>query len=419
MARPNVTDLVYRWFADTRQFERGTKQAQRSLGGVGDMVGRVGGLIAGAFAGQQLLTWAQDAIQLAAAAEEVDSKFQSVFGTANELNDALREWGDMAGVTETQAKDLAATFGNLAQAQGFTNTESQKLAVEVAKLAGDMGSFNDVDPSTVFNDLNKALLTTEREGMKKYGVAITEAEVKTRALAIATADGRTEVTAQDRALASLEIATRQAGRAVGDLERTQDSTANRARQLTADIREQQEAIGRELIPVYHELLGLVKIVVPALEGVGFAISGVTEQINPAEQSVEKWKNGLQLLFPPLIAIEKAINGVRGEVEETDIVFQEFADTQRIIADALLKQGIPSMSGAADEANELADAMNAQAAAMGRVESIFMRGDLFAGYRELQRLGRTSRDVTKAPGLFSPGSDYDIPDYVEYTNRVNP
>jgi hypothetical protein len=139
---------------------------------------------------------------MALAAGEVDSKFQSVFGSAEKLTDQLREWGDVAGVTETQGKNLAASFGNLAMAQGLSSKESQEMALKVATLAGDLASFQDQDPSEVFRDLNKALLTTEREGMKKYDIAISEAEVKTVAMRKATEDGRTEITAADRALAS-------------------------------------------------------------------------------------------------------------------------------------------------------------------------------------------------------------------------
>lgn len=273
----DTRDILFRMLMDTRDAERGSRktademqQLDRKAGGLtGSMTGvaKAATAVAGALAASQVAQWGYDAIQMATAAAEVESKFQAVYGANERLTDSLREWGDVAGVTETQGKNLAATFGNLAQAQGISADRSADLALDVASLAGDMASFNDADPSQVFDDLNKALLTTEREGMKKYGIAITEAEVKTRAAEIAAADGRTEVTKADRAYASYAIAVQQAGKAVGDLERTSGSTANKQRQLSATVAEFQEMIGTELLPVFEDFLDLAVDAAPALKTV--------------------------------------------------------------------------------------------------------------------------------------------------------
>ena len=266
MAR-NVNDILFRFLADTKSLNRGTKDAKKQLGGVSkgmSGVTKAAGAMAVAFAAAKVGDFASDAIQLAISADEVDEKFRAVFGSATDLNDSLREWGDLAGVTEQTGKDLAATFGNLAMAQGISREETEELTLLVAELAGDMASFNDSDPEGVFFDLNKALLTTEREGMKKYGIALTETEIKQRALDIAVADGRTEFTKADKALASYQLAVEQAGKAVGDLERTSDSTANQQRQLKATFEELQEEIGRDLLPVYADLLKITKDLTPVI-----------------------------------------------------------------------------------------------------------------------------------------------------------
>ena len=294
----NTNDILFRFLADTKSLNRGTKDATKQLKGVDkgiNAVTRAAGAMAVAFGAAKVGQFAGDAIQLAIAAEEVDSKFQAVFGTATELNDALREWGDIAGVTETSAKDMAATFGNLAMAQGISAKETEALTLQVAQLAGDMGSFNDIDPEQVFFDLNKALLTTEREGMKKYGIALTETEIKQRALDIAVADGRTEFTKGDKALASYQIAVEQAGVAVGDLDRTSESLANRQRQLKATIEETQEEIGKELLPAYEDMLEVVIDLLPAVGGLTKLLANqvgdtaaLVGQIDDVTDSTERW-----------------------------------------------------------------------------------------------------------------------------------
>ena len=263
-------DILFRFLGDAKSLDRATKDAK---GGLGRMEGAMGtatkaaGALGLALGASQVAQYAVDAIQLAVTAEEVDSKFQAVYGSAVEFEQAISDWSDQAGVTDADAKDLVATFGNLAMAQGLSKDETEILAEKVAELSGDMGSFNDSDPQVVFEDLNKAMLTTEREGLKKYGISVSEAEVKTRALALATEDGRSEVTQADRALASYEIIVGQAGVAVGDLDRTTDSLANQQRRLKARLEETQTELGRELMPIYEDFLSVSEDLIPVLGNV--------------------------------------------------------------------------------------------------------------------------------------------------------
>ena len=296
-----------------------------------------------------------------------------MYGSNEQLIESLEEWGDLAGVTTTDAMGLAATFGNLAQAQGISQQASSDLALEVADLAGDMASFNDADPSKVFQDLNKALLTTEREGMKSYGIAISEAEVKTRAAAIAAADGRDEVTKADRAYASYAIAVEQAGQAVGDLERTSDSAANRQRQLQASLKEMQEEIGRELLPVFHDLLEVAHEMTPAFKGaarsIGYLVQPLRDVMRAAEDldtvpgRVESaWSVAGEALETIFGGIPLQLYRIVRSSEDAETAFKEFADTSRIIEDAVAAQRSLALE-AAEATRELTEAQNDYRAAV--------------------------------------------------------
>jgi len=259
VAKGKSYDSLFRFLADTKGLEKGTKRADRALkgtskagqatnavfGGITKAVGALGI----ALGGRELLQWAGDAVQMAIAADEVDSKFEAVFGSARKFTESLSAWADMAGITDTASRDLAATFGNLAQSVGIPDDATEELTLSVATLAGDMASFNDDDPAEVFRTLNTAILTAERDGLKKYGISVSENEVKTRALEIAVKDGRVEFTKTDKALASYQLITERAGKANGDLEATQDSLANKQRQVTASVDEMKEAFGKELVKV--------------------------------------------------------------------------------------------------------------------------------------------------------------------------
>lgn len=365
MANP-VQDILWRFVGDSRDFLRDSRKVRGDLeqtsrtsskattawSGMKKALTGVG-VAFGAFRAAQ---WAQDAVGLAVAAEEVDSKFQAVYGTSEDLTAQLEEWGNMAGVTTTEGKELAATFGNLAQAQGISLDESKRLALEVASLAGDMASFNDQDPAMVFNDLNKALLTTEREGMKKYGIAITEAEVKTRAAAIATEDGRDEVTKADRAYASYAIAVEQSGKAIGDLERTQDSAANKVRQQKADFKELQEEIGIKLVPVLEDLLEVLNTLAPVIITAADAAGRVVDPVSAAAEETARlreearkageegrwWAQGLKYLQAEMQLVGPMTGKVREEVEQLESAQLAAEQSTSSWADQLQTGAVPAL-----------------------------------------------------------------------------
>lgn len=317
--------IGWSYFLNVSNFLKNNKAARGAMSSTDKAMGALKksfGLFGAALGARELLRWTGDAIQLGAAAEEVDSKFESVYGTAQELTDELRAWGDMAGVTTTKAKDLAATFGNLAMAQGLSEDATKDLVAEVAVLAGDLASFNDADPGQVFENLTKGILTTERESLKPLGIAITETAVKTGALAIATADGRTEITQADRAMASYQIAVRQAGKAVGDLERTQDSEANAQRRQAAAVAELKERIGRDLLPVWADLLETAEDTLPilswlatALKGVATGIQLTTSVLDTQERGMTAWAKKVDAAGGQLEYLTVGMDSLRGSADE--------------------------------------------------------------------------------------------------------
>jgi len=310
--------VLWDFFANTKPLEKGLKNVQggfqrtqkasskmqTAFGGITKVVGALGI----AMGGRELLQWAGDATQMAIAASEIDSRFNAVFGSATKFRDELEEWGNMAGVTKTAAEDLASSFGNLAQTQGITGKASSDFALDVAVLAGDIASFQDLDPERVFTALNKGLLTTEKEGLKAFDLAISAAEVDQRALTIAVADGRTEITKADKAYASFEIASEQAGKANGDLEKTQDSLANQQRQVTASVKEMQEAFGKELLKPIEQFSEAIDTQSSSLEELGKVMGTVVRKgIEPVAEAMSDANRAMDEAEPPTTRWAAALN----------------------------------------------------------------------------------------------------------------
>lgn len=198
---------------------------------------------------------AKKAFDLGAAVEETASKFNTVFGpSVGGAQQFLDEFASTAGLTITKGRELLATTGAIAQGMGMSQAASASFAEEIVRLSADFASFNNVPIA----DTSKAIisaLTGERESLKRLGIVINEADVQSRALAMTGKATAGALTQQEKATATLAIITERAGVAVGDLDRTMDSPANRARKLAADIMSLRDALAHALLPAFSVVLG--------------------------------------------------------------------------------------------------------------------------------------------------------------------
>ncbi len=185
---------------------------------------------------------------LAAQAEEIRSKFNTVFGTtAREIRNWAKTYSDSVGRSETDTLAFLSSVGDLLKPLGFAKEDVDGLSKSFVTLANDVGSFNDIPTADVIRDFNAAI-TGSPETVKKYGVVVNEATIKAEAFAAGIGDGKTKLTAQEKALATYNLILKGTTDAQGDLLRTQDSNTNVVRRL-ADANKE---LGIELGTIINE-----------------------------------------------------------------------------------------------------------------------------------------------------------------------
>jgi hypothetical protein len=246
-----------------KNFRRGAGKMGLSLGNVRSALGKVGGALK-SMAGLALkagaalagIAWgAKKVFDLGASIEETGSKFNTVFGpeASAEVSAFLDNFAAKAGLTTHEAKGLVATTGAIAQGLGFAQKASGAMAIEITKLAADLASFNEVPTSETLHAITSAL-TGEREQLKQLGIVVLQEDVNFQAFANTSKTVAKNLTAQEKATATLQIITERAGVAVGDLDRTQGSAANVAKRLGASFKEIGEAIATALMPAFKKIL---------------------------------------------------------------------------------------------------------------------------------------------------------------------
>lgn len=267
--------------ADLSELEAKLKGASGTLQSAGARMQAIGGKIKDQFSGMtdSTLTWsgalkvlggatalgyaAKKVFDLGANVEETASKFNTVFGPSVQgAQSFLDRFANTAGLTNVQGQDLLATTGAIAQGMGFTQKASADFSQQVVSLAGDLTSFNNIPIEETSRAIQSAL-TGERESLKTLGIVILETDVQQRALQNTGKATAASLTQQEKATATLQLITERAGVAVGDLARTMDSPANRARALTAKLLTLRDSMAHALLPA----MGVV------LEEVGNSVGG--------------------------------------------------------------------------------------------------------------------------------------------------
>lgn len=272
-----LASLVVKIGTDVSALTRGLTATQKEIREFGSRTGAIlnkqrdaVAALAGA-AGFGLL--AKSIFEVGAAVEETQSKFNTVFGeSAASTQRFIDSFGTVAGLSKKQAQEVLATTGAIAQGMGFAQQESAQFAQAVVALSADLSSFNNI-PIADTSRAIQAALTGERESLKRLGIVINETDVVQRALVMTGKASAAELTAQEKAAASLALITERAGVAVGDLARTQDSAANRARAVAAELQNIKDTIASALLPVLSF----------AVEGFSKFIKGI--QIMGAEAAV--------------------------------------------------------------------------------------------------------------------------------------
>jgi hypothetical protein len=251
-ALDNVSDSAKRTH---NQVEKNTKaNAQFAAGMSGLSKAAITG--AAAIAAKSLFDFSLSAIQAASSAQEAAGAFGTTFaGAAEKLNEQLKENANLFGLTTAEAQQLVGVFGAVAQGIGFTQDESADLSARIFELSGDIASFNNITAGAepVLQAFRSAIVG-ERESLKTYGIAIGEAEVQTKAFEMTGKTSTDQLTRQDKALATVELAFQQASVQIGNAKREEEGFAAQSLIARSATQELREELGEQLLPAAGEIL---------------------------------------------------------------------------------------------------------------------------------------------------------------------
>ena len=151
----------------------------------------------------------------------------------------------------------------------------------MVKLASDMASFNNADPTEVLESLRSGL-AGETEPLRKFGVFLNDARLKAEAMALGLYNGKGALDAQAKAAATYSIILKDTKDAQGDFADTSDSLANQQRIVKASLEDAAASIGKFLLPAVTKAISAFREMIPAIRD---AISGIAKVVGPALEQV--------------------------------------------------------------------------------------------------------------------------------------
>lgn len=247
-------------------------------------------------------------------------------GAASDLNESINAVSVTFGEAGTEILKLGE---NAATSVGLSNNEFNGLAVQFSsfadKIAGPGGdvvaTIDDIttraadfasvmnlevaDAATIF----QAGLAGETEGLKRFGIDLSDANIKAYAAANGIGTLGEELTEAEKVQARYGSLMEQTNKTQGDFANTADSMANGLRILKSQAQDTAAVFGSAFLPGIGSAIGAFNELLPALEPVladlGTSISGaltpLIDAIGPA----------LQQILPAIVAIFGDIGTVIG------------------------------------------------------------------------------------------------------------
>lgn len=244
------TTLAFDIIARDRASEKFDKVGS-SVGGMSSKLktfAAVGGAALAA-AGMAAGKFAVDAIGAASDLNETMSKSSVIFGkNAGEVQKWAGNAARTMGLSKQAALEAASGFGDMFSQIGFSGDEATKMSKKVVQMSADLGSFNNLETSDVAERMSAAF-RGEFDSLQSLVPNINAARVETEALAMTGKKSAKELTAQEKAAATLAIVQKDGARAAGDFARTSDGLANQQKILSAQFENTKAKIGTALLPV--------------------------------------------------------------------------------------------------------------------------------------------------------------------------
>jgi len=243
------------------------------------------------------------AVKMASDLEESVNAVNVVFG---EAGDAIHAYGETAatsvGLSRSEFNQMSAEMGAMLKNVGIPLDEVSDKTINLMERSADMASIFNTDVSQAFNAIQSAV-KGEFNPLETFGVKMNAAMIEAKALEMGLGDLEGNVDDAAKAQAALALVFEQTDQYAGDFRNTSDGLANSTRIVTAQLKDEAAALGKELLPVALEVVTVVRDLV-----------GRFKELTPEQKKAIMVVAGLAAAIGPLLmVIGGLVSGIGGVI----------------------------------------------------------------------------------------------------------
>ena len=287
----------------SRYMENSAKKITRSFTSMAKTVAKVLSIAALARFGSQ-------AIEMASNIEEVQNVVDVSFGKMSKDIDVFAKNAmTQFGLSELAVKKTASTFMAMSNGMGIARDAGKLMSMQLTALSGDMASFYNVSQDIANTALN-SVFTGETESLKKFGIVLTEANLKEYALSQGIKKSYSDMSQAEKVALRYNYVMQTTAQVQGDFARTSGSWANQIRVLKLRWEEFMGVVGTILMNVFLPMVRVLNTILSQLIAIantvaklfgakgidtsGFtavedSVGGISDNFNDASKSAKKFK----------------------------------------------------------------------------------------------------------------------------------
>lgn len=247
-ALENVTRELEIQQSQWTQYGEKAEAAGKKISNVGDKITTVGKTLTTAITAPLIAAGAAS-FKFASDMEESINKVDVAFQNSSDI---VKEFAQSSltsfGISEGEALDAAATFGDMATSMGLSTESAAEMATSLVGLAGDLASFKNIGIEEA-NTALKGIFTGETESLKTLGIVMTETQLAAYALENGITDNVSAMSQADKVMLRYQYILDSTKNAQGDFARTSDGAANQMRIFTEGTKELATSFGQILLPI--------------------------------------------------------------------------------------------------------------------------------------------------------------------------
>lgn len=260
------------------------KPFQAQMKGIQSLAKKTAATLAAAFGVKKIVDFGKSCLELGSDLAEVQNVVDVTFPNMTaQVDKFAKSAAQSFGLSETMAKQFTGTFGAMAKAFGFSESQAYEMGSSLTKLAGDVASFYNISQDEAYTKL-KSVFTGETESLKDLGVVMTQTALDSYALANGFGKTTAKMSEAEKVALRYSFVQNQLAAAQGDFARTSGSWANQVRILALQFDSLKATIGQGLINLFTPVIKVINTVIGKLITLANAFKSFTELITGQKSS---------------------------------------------------------------------------------------------------------------------------------------